>query len=66
VDHCFFSAWVDLDLCRMGKPLPDRIYKEKTSSRMGLKLPRGPDPRSFNPGLAMSAAAGRSLFGLEM
>lgn len=50
----------------MGKPLPEGIYKEKTSSRMGLKLPHGPDPRSFNPALAVTAAAGRSIFGLEM
>lgn len=61
-----FPIGVELDLCRMGKPLTQGIYNEKTPSRMGLKLPRGPDPRSYNPTLAMSAAAGRSIFGLEM
>ncbi|KAH9841725.1 uncharacterized protein C8Q71DRAFT_700219 [Rhodofomes roseus] len=54
------------DFCRMGRPLPDSIYKEKTGPRMGLRLPRGPDPRSFNPVLAAQAAQGRSMFGLEM
>ncbi|KAI0036881.1 hypothetical protein K488DRAFT_26962, partial [Vararia minispora EC-137] len=34
------------DFCRGGKPLPDRIYKDPSASRMGLALPRGPDPRS--------------------
>jgi hypothetical protein len=62
----FFPSAFDFDLCRMGKPLPDGIYKERTSSRVGLNLPRGPDPRSFSPALAVSAATGRSLFGLEM
>ena len=47
----------------MGKPLPLGIYKEKTTSRVGLSLPRGPDPRSYNP---MTAVTGRSLFNLEM
>ncbi|KAF9782793.1 hypothetical protein BJ322DRAFT_172060 [Thelephora terrestris] len=54
------------DFCRMGKPLPERIYNKKPASRMGLNLPRGPDPRSFNTALAISAATGRSLFGMEM
>ena len=60
------SAWVDLGFCRMGKPLPESIYKEKTASRMGLNLPRGPDPRSFNPALAITAATGRTFLGMEM
>ncbi|KAJ7072040.1 hypothetical protein C8F01DRAFT_1044390 [Mycena amicta] len=34
------------DYCRMGEPLPNDIYNEKTASRHGLKLRRGPDPRS--------------------
>ncbi|KII86930.1 hypothetical protein PLICRDRAFT_113878, partial [Plicaturopsis crispa FD-325 SS-3] len=33
------------DFCRGGKPLPDSIYKEPSSSRKGLTLSRGPDPR---------------------
>ena len=48
----------------MGKPLPDSIYNEQTAPRMGLKLPRGPDPRSFNPAQAAIAAAGRTIFGM--
>ena len=59
-------ARVDLDSYRMGKPLPEGIYKKKTTTRMGLNLPRGPDPRSFNVALAISAATGRSMFGMEM
>ncbi|KAF9475465.1 hypothetical protein BDN70DRAFT_840879 [Pholiota conissans] len=54
------------DFCRMGKPLPDSIYNEKNSSRLGLKLRRGPDPRSFKPSRARKAEAMRSLFGLQM
>jgi len=50
----------------MGKPLPEGIYKEQSASRMGLNLPRGPDPRSFNPALAISAAAGRSMLGMQI
>jgi len=73
-DFCRYVQWDDhrlfheltFDFCRMGKPLPEGIYNEKTTSRMGLNLPRGPDPRSFNPALAISAATGRSMFGLEM
>ena len=53
-------------VCRMGKSLPDEIYEEKTTSRMGLNLPRGPDPRSFNSLLAITAATGRSMFGMDM
>ena len=51
---------------RMGKPIPEAIYNEKSTTKMGLNLPRGPDPRSFNAALAVSAATGRSLFGLQM
>jgi len=54
------------DFCRMGKPLPDSIYKEKTASRIGLNLRRGPDSRSFNRGIAATAAAGRAMMGLQM
>ena len=50
---------------RMGKPLPDKIYKARTASRIGLELARGPDPRSYNPGQAMIAGMGRSIFGLD-
>ncbi|VDC07679.1 unnamed protein product [Peniophora sp. CBMAI 1063] len=34
------------DYCRGGKSLPDRIYNKQSAARMGLSLPRGPDPRS--------------------
>ncbi|KAF9475460.1 hypothetical protein BDN70DRAFT_814041 [Pholiota conissans] len=53
------------DFCRMGKPVVDSIYNEQTSSRLGLKLPRGPDPRSFNPGIAMITGVGRAICGLD-
>ncbi|KDQ17573.1 hypothetical protein BOTBODRAFT_29748 [Botryobasidium botryosum FD-172 SS1] len=52
------------DFCRMGKPLPDKIYKKKTPSRHGLELPRGPDPRSFHPGHAAVAGTARAFMGL--
>ena len=61
-----FDVWADLNFCRMGKPLPDSIYMERSATRMGLNLPRGPDPRSFNPGLAMTAVAGRSMMGMQI
>jgi len=62
----WFDVWIDLDFYRMGKPLPESIYMKQSATRMGLNLPRGPDPRSYNPGLAMTAVAGRSILGLEM
>ncbi|KAJ7045842.1 hypothetical protein C8F04DRAFT_940002 [Mycena alexandri] len=55
------------DFCRMGKPLPSSIFNEKTPSRYGLtNLRPGPDPRSYHYGLAVAAATGRTMFGLEM
>ncbi|KAJ7451707.1 hypothetical protein B0H11DRAFT_2001080 [Mycena galericulata] len=55
------------DFCKMGKPLPSSIFNEKTAERHGLKaLRRGPDPRSYNRFLAIEAATGRTMFGLEM
>ena len=50
----------------MGKPLPDSIYKERSQTRHGLKLSRGPDPRSFHPGIAQVSAMARSTMGLEL
>jgi hypothetical protein len=50
----------------MGKQLPLSIYREDTASRHGLNLLRGPDPRSFHPGLATVAAASRTVMGLQM
>lgn len=49
----------------MGKALPAKIYMEKTASRMGLDLARGPDPRSYDPNQAMIAGMGRSMFGMD-
>jgi hypothetical protein len=49
----------------MGKPVSDRIYNEKVASRMGLNLPKGPDPRSYNPVLSMNAEIGRSVLGMD-
>jgi len=53
------------DFCRMGKPVSDKIHNEKVASRMGLTLPKGPDPRSYNPLLAMNAEIGRSIIGMD-
>jgi len=53
------------DFCRMGKPIPDKIYNEKLPSRIGLDLPRGPDPRSFHPSYAIDAAVGRKMWKLD-
>lgn len=33
-------------MIRGGKPIPKKLYDEKDTHRMGLKLRRGPDPRS--------------------
>ncbi|KDR69935.1 hypothetical protein GALMADRAFT_255247 [Galerina marginata CBS 339.88] len=54
------------DFCRMGKPLPDSVFNDDSATRHGLNLRRGPDPRSFNAGLATVAAASRTMMGLEM
>jgi hypothetical protein len=53
------------DFCTMGKPLPSSIYNEQSASRMGLQLPRGPDPRSFNVGLATVASSMRPMLGMD-
>ncbi|KAJ8075808.1 hypothetical protein PM082_021440 [Marasmius tenuissimus] len=55
------------DFCRMGEPLPDKIYHKVSQSRMSLDLPRGPDPRSYNAALAisMNAVFARSMLGLD-
>ncbi|KAF9560651.1 hypothetical protein CPC08DRAFT_665197 [Agrocybe pediades] len=54
------------DFCRMGKPLPDKIYNEDSASRHGLQLRRGPDPRSYNSRIAAIATKGRGMLGLDM
>jgi len=64
--HRSFRRGLTLHFCRMGRPLPEGIFKKKSATRMGLNLPRGPDPRSYNPALAVSAATGRTMFGLQM
>ncbi|KAF7361604.1 hypothetical protein MVEN_00503600 [Mycena venus] len=46
---CFFFLIVDPVLAitaGWGEPLPASIFNEKTASRHGLTLSRGPDPRS--------------------
>ena len=52
------------DFCHMGKPLPDKIYREDNMERKRLKLSRGPDPRSYNPIKAATADFARSLMGM--
>ncbi|KIM38938.1 hypothetical protein M413DRAFT_447589 [Hebeloma cylindrosporum] len=54
------------DFCRMGKALPDSIYKERCQTRHGLQLSRGPDPRSYHPQIAQVSAMGRSMMGLDL
>ncbi|ESK80844.1 set and mynd domain containing 2 [Moniliophthora roreri MCA 2997] len=54
------------DFCHMGKPLPEAMYNHPTASRKGLTLLRGPDPRSYNPALAMMSVVGRKVHGLQM
>lgn len=34
------------DYCRGGEPVPDKIFNEKTTHKVGLQLRQGPDPRS--------------------
>ena len=51
---------------RMGKPLPDSIYKERCQTRHGLKLLRGPDPRSFHPRMNQVSAMARPSMGLDL
>ncbi|EJD42497.1 hypothetical protein AURDEDRAFT_114972 [Auricularia subglabra TFB-10046 SS5] len=54
------------DFCIMGEPLPNKIFKEKNMERYGLNLPRGPDPRSYNPGRAAINKMARTMMGLEL
>ena len=49
----------------MGKPLPDSVYNDPEPSRRGLRLARGPDPRSFNAGIGAITALGRALTGMD-
>ncbi|KAG7001403.1 hypothetical protein G7Y79_00032g067560 [Physcia stellaris] len=55
------------DFCHMGKPLPDDIYSKtvRSPSAKGLKLLKGPDPRSFNPAKAGVAAMARGIIGMD-
>ena len=50
----------------MGKPIPDAVQDERTKSAggKGLKLSRGPDPRSFNRASAGITAGARGILGL--
>lgn len=45
--------------------MSDRIYNEKVASRMGLRLPKGPDPRSYNALLATGVEIGRSMVDMD-
>ncbi|KXZ48656.1 hypothetical protein GPECTOR_26g559 [Gonium pectorale] len=57
----FYDFWPQV----MGKPLPDGICPPTSQSRKGLKLRRGPDPRSFNPAQAAISSMMRGLFGMD-
>ncbi|KAF9475461.1 hypothetical protein BDN70DRAFT_840872 [Pholiota conissans] len=61
--HGTGSTPCSCDFCTMGKPLPDKYYCKQSSSRLGLSLRRGPDPRSFNPAKAMIAESARAFLG---
>ncbi|KAL0488771.1 zmynd10 [Acrasis kona] len=63
--HGLGSKPCSCDFCHMGEPIPDEIYNKKTAENMGLKLPRGPDKRSFNPQQAAIAKMMRGLYGLD-
>ncbi|KAK7005802.1 hypothetical protein R3P38DRAFT_3039683 [Favolaschia claudopus] len=54
------------DFCKMGKPLPDSVYLDKTATRHGLKLRRGPDQRSYNSFTAGIAGVARTSLGMDM
>lgn len=55
-------------LSSMGKAIPDWIYRPLINGPggKGLDLPRGPDPRSFNPAGAAMAVLGRAMLGLQV
>ncbi|KDR77626.1 hypothetical protein GALMADRAFT_66014 [Galerina marginata CBS 339.88] len=53
------------DFCRMGKSIPDKFYYERLPSKVGLHLPRGPDPRSYSAAFAAQAAAGRKKWNMD-
>ncbi|KAH6883776.1 hypothetical protein BKA70DRAFT_1391112 [Coprinopsis sp. MPI-PUGE-AT-0042] len=54
------------DFCRMGEPLPDSIYNAVSQSEYGLKLRRGPDPRSrVSPAHISIIKAGQALTGMS-
>ncbi|KAH8656404.1 hypothetical protein BGZ61DRAFT_372375 [Ilyonectria robusta] len=54
------------DFCKMGKPIPDSIYKNwiESAAGKGLRLSRGPDPRSFNRSQGGIAEIMRSSLGI--
>jgi hypothetical protein len=51
----------------MGEPVSDKIQNERSKSvhGMGLDLPRGPDPRSFNAAKMEINKKMRSVFGMD-
>jgi hypothetical protein len=51
----------------MGEPVSDKIQNERSKSvhGMGLDLPRGPDPRSFNMAKIEINKKMRSVFGMD-
>ncbi|KAK0469286.1 uncharacterized protein EV420DRAFT_1232522, partial [Desarmillaria tabescens] len=53
------------DFCKMGKALPDSIYHEQSATRMGLRLPRGPDSRSKDLTAGGIATMMRGFLGLD-
>lgn len=64
----YFLSGFFLFILSMGQKVPSKIYQE-TKARtygVGLELPRGPDPRSYNPRQATLATLGRSMLGLDL
>mmetsp|Transcript_10252 Transcript_10252/g.16790 ORF Transcript_10252/g.16790 Transcript_10252/m.16790 type:complete len:220 (-) Transcript_10252:33-692(-) len=69
------SSWCDhhgtgrfkctCDFCVAGAPQPDSIYLKEDIGRRGLTLPRGPDPRSYNPLCAGLNEVGRAVCGMD-
>jgi len=63
--HVHITAQPVNDYHLSAQSLP-RLAKERSQTRHGLKLSRGPDPRSFHPGIAQVSAMARYMMGLEL
>ena len=60
------SSVIAIVLSRSGKLLPESVYKERSQTRDGLNLSRGPDPRSFHASLTRTPVMWISTVGLDL